>query len=130
MDAVVVIGRWCALAMLALAACYQPTIAPCHVRCSDYTSCPSGFVCDTDQYCRPAGVTSSCDEILGDALPIDMFDPACVGVVCDDPEAPTCTGGKLRVHARPGTCMAGTCSYPFADRTCVTACAGMNCVGG
>jgi hypothetical protein len=130
MDMLVVSERLSALAVLALAACYQPSLAPCRVRCSDGQSCPSGFSCDTDQYCRPAGSVSSCDEILGDAPPLDMFDPACVGVVCDDPEAPACTAGVVRVHARPGSCTGGTCSYPFTDRTCVNGCAGVNCVGG
>jgi hypothetical protein len=50
-----------------LAGCYQPSFAPCHVRCSDGTSCPSGFTCGTDGRCKPEGTTDSCDAIL-DAL--------------------------------------------------------------
>ncbi len=115
--------------MLGLGACYEPSFVPCRVRCSDGRSCPADQVCGDDRFCRPIGNVSSCVYIPGDA-PIDMFDPACVGIVCDDPAAPTCAGGVVRVHARPGSCTGGACSYPFTDRTCVGGCAGASCIGG
>ena len=63
----------------------------------------------------------------GDAI----VDPACAGVVCDDPPAATCAAGNvLETFDLPGTCSGGTCSYHQDDRTCIGACSDARCFGG
>ena len=120
------VTRLTVLALL-LAGCYRPQIADCRVRCGDNLGCPSGFACSDDRLCRPTSAAVSCAELADGG--VDAFDPACVGVVCDDSPAPMCVGDNLRTFARPGTCIGGTCSYPSVDRACVGACTADRCIG-
>ncbi|MDQ3336595.1 MAG: hypothetical protein M4D80_15615 [Myxococcota bacterium] len=113
---------------LAFAGCYRPQIEDCRVRCGDGLGCPSGFGC-SEGLCRPTNPTSGngCADLPDGA--VDAFDPACVGVVCDDSPPPTCNGNNLTTFARPGTCIGGTCSYPPSERVCVGACTAGRCTG-
>ena len=52
----------------------------------------------------------------------------CAGVVCNTPEAPTCTGPKTLRAARPGgVCANGTCVYETTLTTCLHGCAAGAC---
>lgn len=52
----------------------------------------------------------------------------CAGVVCDSPEAPTCTGPKTLRAAKPaGTCTSGSCVYETTSTTCLHGCAAGAC---
>lgn len=112
--------------LLALSGCYRPQIEDCRVRCGDGIGCPNGFSCN-EGLCRPSSASTSCSDLPDGAL--DAFDPACVGVVCDETPAALCVGGSLRTFANPGTCNDGTCSYPETDRMCVGACSAGRCTG-
>ncbi|HEU0030470.1 MAG TPA: hypothetical protein VFQ53_07555 [Kofleriaceae bacterium] len=119
-----------ALALLVLAGCgYRASFDNCSVRCADGV-CPGGYACNAEGYCQLDGTTSCAMNPGDDALPLDAFDPACVDVVCDEERAPACIAGDtLRTFAHPGTCSAGTCSYPSVDELCAGSCANARCTG-
>ncbi|MEP6861240.1 MAG: hypothetical protein ABJE66_11495 [Deltaproteobacteria bacterium] len=49
-----------ALALLVVAGCYAPDLAPCAVHCDDTVPCPNELVCAVDRHCHPAGDTTTC----------------------------------------------------------------------
>jgi hypothetical protein len=54
----------------------------------------------------------------------------CIGVVCEDPPAPSCEDEDTRrVHAAVGSCAEGECSYGFTDTDCAFGCLSGACDG-
>lgn len=52
----------------------------------------------------------------------------CAGVTCNTPPPPYCLSSTtVRTYLNPGTCAAGTCSYPSQDSTCQFGCAAGAC---
>ncbi|MEW5743346.1 MAG: hypothetical protein AB1938_30835 [Myxococcota bacterium] len=57
--------------------------------------------------------------------------PACGGVTCNTPPAPTCTSAnRLRTYFPLGTCAASTCSYTAYDVDCSQGCINGACIAG
>ncbi len=55
--------------------------------------------------------------------------PPCAGVVCDDYPPDTCSGTRVRLVERPGTCDEGECTYRYVDGADCAA-SGQVCVDG
>ena len=53
-----------ALLALALTACsYGPSFRDCDITCTAETSCPNGFACGPEGFCRASGASANCDAI-------------------------------------------------------------------
>ncbi|HLD38926.1 MAG TPA: hypothetical protein VJB05_01275 [archaeon] len=51
----------------------------------------------------------------------------CAGVTCSSPPATTCDGNSVKTYSSPGTCSAGTCTYPSSATACQYGCSGGQC---
>jgi hypothetical protein len=106
------------------------------VTCPTTDACHDRGTCDpTSGSCSAAAPKSSgsCDD--GNACTTNDICSAgiCAGatMACNTPPAPTCTSATvLRTFTGPGTCAAGSCSYPSSDVTCPKGCAGGTCAAG
>lgn len=53
-----------AIAALAMAACYSPTLRDCTLSCADESECADGQVCGTDHLCAAPAIAGSCAALL------------------------------------------------------------------
>ena len=58
------------------------------------------------------------NETTNTTLPTDP----CAGVTCNSPPATTCDGNSVKTYSSPGTCSAGTCTYPSSATSCQYGC--------
>lgn len=89
------------LLLALLTGCYDPSLAPCAVRCSEAADCAGGLTCGADGWCAAGDRLDRCEtpdamatDASADASPPQTFDAA-PPVTC----APGCTG----------SCEAGVC---------------------
>lgn len=85
--------RFVVVALVVLAGCYAPELAPCTVRCRLTFDCPSGMACADDKFCHTSTAEPQC---------------ACRPLACDDV--------RDACGAMPDTCggtvQCGTCAAP------------------
>lgn len=71
---------------------------------------------------------ASQDASLSDQLAPDGSPDHCAGKQCLTPPGSTCiSSSTLRTYNKPGTCSAGTCTYPKTDVKCANGCSGGTC---
>jgi hypothetical protein len=93
--------RLVAAALLAAAACYEPHLPDCTVRCASSDDCAPGQVCGAQGYCAASGLACPSSGAPADAAPADTRKPD------DPPEVQLHVlvgdGGKVRIDGT-GTC--------------------------
>jgi hypothetical protein len=52
-----------ALALVVVAGCYTPELAPCAVHCGRDSTCPAELSCGDDHFCHPANDDGSCARL-------------------------------------------------------------------
>src|SRR5262249_38719654 len=73
---------------------------------------------------------ASCDDGNGCTTADHCQNGVCSGapITCTSPPAAACVNATtLRTYGSPGTCSAGTCSYPSTDTTCPGGCMAATC---
>ena len=131
--------RLLAVALVALAACYQPADAPCTVRCAPTDTCPGDQTCGDDGYCHAPGDDTRC---VGYAVAISLGGTGSgvvrstpPGLDCDGTTGCTATfaagtevelvaapGAGARLSAWTGACSgAGACRFTVAGDVTVGA---------
>lgn len=111
--------RVLACCLLALAACYEPTLASCTVRCAEAADCAPGQTCRDDGWCTAPGMTAACAPATGgDLVPVSGI---VVGVEVDapatpidappppPPDAPSVDAPPACAPGCPGRCEDGVC---------------------
>jgi hypothetical protein len=102
-------SRWITLAgVLGVAACRTPSVGDCAVQCTAAGGCPDGLTCESEGYCRAAGVNLSCAALLdgGGGSDGDGAPGGPDAAPCDDPaDCPLTFGAPspvLEVHVSAG----------------------------
>lgn len=57
-----------------------------------------------------------------DSCLLAVSENPCAGVVCDEPNADSCSDSVARNYASAGTCVGGSCQYAYADTFCPEGC--------
>jgi hypothetical protein len=134
------------LVLVVLAGCYEPSLAPCTVRCRLTFDCPGGMACGDDKFCHVntneaacpciplkcsdlpnacGALPDTCGNIVqcGDCTGTDQCGGGGMPNQCGDP------GNCTPLACEPGACGASTdsCGSP---RTCPDCPLGKKCDGG
>ncbi len=124
------------LLLVAVAACYEPTLEPCSVVCGANDPCPSGLTCGADFHCHASTDESSCSftitvEIVDDQDLLDEADRLTARettLSCPDQCTTTAEGGvelvlepalgstSIALFTYDGDCSGRTCRFLQLDR--------------
>lgn len=108
------------LLLVLLVGCYDPSLAPCAVRCSQASDCAGGLSCGADGWCASGERLDRCDQL--DAIPAGSD----ATLTVDSPpgvDAPT--DASPQVDAAPLQCAPG-CNGTCENGVCVIRCSGPN----
>jgi len=109
--------------LAALAGCsYRPAFGDCQIVCESPAECPSELAC-SDGYCRVAGETGSCSDVIGDAMTAGdgQHSSRCSGTpqACETiVNGTACTGQDGCDHAPPTCTMTVDCTELLPSTEC------------
>ncbi|MGE0401301.1 MAG: hypothetical protein AB7T06_31630 [Kofleriaceae bacterium] len=105
-----------AVTLALLAACYDPTLQPCAVRCSQPDDCAGGLTCGADGWCATGDRLDRCE------LPDAALTSSDAALTLDGAMADAAS------DAPPAVCAPG-CNGSCEDGVCVIRCSGPNACG-